>query len=356
MHPSENSKYIISSQIGSGSTCKIYQAYDKTSGIRCVAKIIPKPFHDSIQVHERLFNEFQAVRLLNHPNIVKYFDFIETPKNYEFYIEYCSGKSLLDFINENSGLDEQTACFIFRQLMEALSYLHDHNISHRDLKPDNIMIDGNNHIKIIDFGLCSVQDTGSLLLTFCGSLNYAAPECLQSIPYIGCKADIWSSGIILYAMCSCMLPFWSSNTQELMRQIIEDNIIYPPHFSHQLKSLLNSILVKSPSERPSSKEILRHPFLAKKIKEMKEFHSLLPSTNADLTQNATRGFVKVQNKKRAKSLNFDQETKDFILPKLDLTINENFKQCQKPKIRLFTNSAKRVSLIQKYRKRIVGER
>ena len=175
-------------------------------------------------------------------------------------MEYVSGGELSDYIIAKKFLKEEEACRLFQQITDAIDYLGKSGIAHRDLKPENILLDENRNVKIIDFGLSNTYALGELLKTACGSPCYAAPEMIAGKSYFGHGADIWSSGIILYTMLSGHLPFEDRNANNLYKKILEDDFVIPRHISSSAKDVLRNILIKDPSKRFKTSDILQHPW------------------------------------------------------------------------------------------------
>lgn len=151
----------------------------------------------------------------------------------------------------------------FRQIISAVSYLHDNGYAHRDLKPENVLLDKEQNLKIIDFGLCAKPQGGmdSLLLTSCGSPTYAAPELIQGVKYHGSEVDIWSMGVILYTLlCGC-LPFESDNIDELFKKILRGKYIEPGWLSSGSKRLLRRMLCVDPLKRIRINELIDDPWI-----------------------------------------------------------------------------------------------
>lgn len=138
---------------------------------------------------------------------------------------------------------------IFQQLLNAVEYLHSIGITHRDIKPENILLDHNNFVKLIDFGLSSFYQKNEKLMTSCGSPCYAAPEMLVEKAYDPLLADIWSCGIVLYAMVCGFLPFEDKSTKVLYKKIEEGVYEEPKHLSLVVKDLLKKILQIDPAKR-----------------------------------------------------------------------------------------------------------
>ncbi|NWR22243.1 MELK kinase, partial [Emberiza fucata] len=147
-----------------------------------------------------------ALQDLSHQHICQLYHVIETPKKIFMVLEirngYCPGGELFDYIISKDHLSEEEARIFFRQIVSAIAYVHSQGYAHRDLKPENLLIDEEHNLKLIDFGLCA-KPKGGLdyhLNTCCGSPAYAAPELIQGKAYIGSEADIWSMGLLLYAL------------------------------------------------------------------------------------------------------------------------------------------------------------
>ena len=130
-------------------------------------------------------------------------------------MEYVSGGELFDYIVKKQKLKEEDACKFFQQILSSIEYLHELGIVHRDLKPENLLLDYQNNLKLVDFGLSNTYKQGETLKTACGSPCYAAPEMIEGKLYLGSRVDIWSSGVILFAMVAGYLPFEDKDTGKL---------------------------------------------------------------------------------------------------------------------------------------------
>ena len=203
--------------------------------------------------------EISILKSINHQNIIKVYDVIETKEYYYIIFEYISGGELQKYIQIQGRLNQNTIMKIFYQLILGISYLHNNNIIHRDLKPENILLTKNEEIKIIDFGLAiKLNNNNTLLKSQCGSINYCSPEIIKGEEYNGKLADIWSIGIILYYMNCGDLPFIGKNNKEIQKNIINCKIEYPSNIPFIIKDLLSKILVINPNNRISIKEIMKH--------------------------------------------------------------------------------------------------
>jgi 5'-AMP-activated protein kinase catalytic alpha subunit len=176
-------------------------------------------------------------------------------------MEYACGGELFNYIVKKKRLDEQETSFFFSQIISGLEYIHKNNIVHRDLKPENLLLTENNTLKIIDFGLSNQYKSGQTLITPCGSPCYAAPEMIMGKKYAGLSVDIWSTGIILFAMICGYLPFEDKNNDKLYKKILECKLDFPYHVSNTCKDLIKRILTVNPLRRIKLEDIKSHPFM-----------------------------------------------------------------------------------------------
>ncbi len=177
-------------------------------------------------------------------------------------LEYVEGGELFEHIISNGRLPESEAVRIFRQLIAGLSYCHRFNICHRDLKPENILMDGNRNIKIVDFGMAALQPASKWLTTSCGSPHYASPEVIKAEQYRGDKADIWSCGVILFAMLTGTLPFdGTGDWREVINAVLAGEYSFPPGLSPQAEDLIFRMLQRNPKERIPIRYMWQHPLI-----------------------------------------------------------------------------------------------
>ena len=207
---------------------------------------------------KRVKRELSSLKEAKHPNIVQLYDILETPKGFFIRTEYVAGGELADHIINMEKLSEMEACNFFRQIVAGLEYLHKLRIVHRDLKPENLLLNFDKVIKIVDFGLSNRYDPNELLQTACGSPCYAAPEMIAGKRYYGPAVDVWSSGIVLFAMICGFLPFEESNTSKLYKKILKGKFDIPNFVSREAKDLLEKILHIDPDKRITIKDIKKH--------------------------------------------------------------------------------------------------
>ena len=224
-------------------------------------KILDKTKISNLQDKERINREIKIMKKINHFNITKLYTIIET--KYIIYLiqEYVQGKELNDYLYTKGKLPEQEACKFFHQIISGLSYLHHIGIAHRDFKPENILLTGDNKIlKIIDFGLGNTYKKGQLLKTGCGSPCYIPPEMIKDEKYSAEKTDIWSTGIILYLMLCGHLPFYEEDNQLMYDKIIKGEYDIPKFLSNEAKDIIKKILEVDPKKRLNFEEIKNHPW------------------------------------------------------------------------------------------------
>ncbi|KAM3135268.1 hypothetical protein pb186bvf_012566 [Paramecium bursaria] len=253
--------YIIDKTIGQGTFGKVKLGIHKATGEKVAIKILEKQRIENENDFTRVQREIHILRKIRHPNIIQLYEIIESEVKLYLIMEYASGGELFEYIVSRQRLAERDAGRIFYQLINSIEYLHNIGIVHRDLKPENILLNHASQIKVVDFGLSTLYKQNQKLHTPCGSPCYAAPEMVSGLPYEGLKTDLWSAGIILYAMiCGCV-PFEDPNTKMLYEKIKTHDFALPKGVSPQAQDLLRRILQKDPHKRISIGEIRRHDFM-----------------------------------------------------------------------------------------------
>ncbi|KAL1747950.1 Pkinase-domain-containing protein [Schizophyllum fasciatum] len=207
--------------------------------------------------------EVVVMKLTDHPNVLRLYDVWETSTDLYLILEYVQGGELFDHICNHGRLSADEGARYFQQIISAVEYFHRFDIAHRDLKPENILLDQAGNIKIADFGMATLQASGSLLTSACGSPHYAAPELLvDSATYDGSAADVWSCGVILYAMIVGTLPFDDPELETLFDLISAVNYVLPSDIDALAQDLISKMLVKDVRKRITIPDIKRHPFFA----------------------------------------------------------------------------------------------
>lgn len=233
---------MLSKTIGKGTFGKVKLGIHNLTGEKVAVKILEKDKIQDVNDVERVAREIHILKMIRHPNIIQLYEIIETPKQLYLIMEYASGGELFDFIVKSQRVKEPLACRFFHQIIAGVEYLHKLNIVHRDLKPENLLLDHNQNIKIVDFGLSNMYKNGETLKTACGSPCYAAPEMIAGQRYHGSQVDIWSCGVILFALICGYLPFEDPNTSNLYKKILSGDYTIPKTPSDEAKDLIRNIL------------------------------------------------------------------------------------------------------------------
>ncbi|XP_074985992.1 MAP/microtubule affinity-regulating kinase 3 isoform X10 [Caretta caretta] len=234
---------------------------DSTFGTKIVTVQVAIKIIDKTQLNptslQKLFREVRIMKILNHPNIVKLFEVIETEKTLYLIMEYASGGEVFDYLVAHGRMKEKEARAKFRQIVSAVQYCHQKHIVHRDLKAENLLLDADMNIKIADFGFSNEFTVGNKLDTFCGSPPYAAPELFQGKKYDGPEVDVWSLGVILYTLVSGSLPFDGQNLKELRERVLRGKYRIPFYMSTDCENLLKRFLVLNPTKRGTLEQIMK---------------------------------------------------------------------------------------------------
>ncbi|XP_016109723.1 serine/threonine-protein kinase MARK2-like isoform X7 [Sinocyclocheilus grahami] len=248
--------YRLLKTIGKGNFAKVKLAKHVLTDKEVAVKIIDKTQLNSSSL-QKLFREVRIMKVLNHPNIVKLFEVIETDKSLYLVMEYASGGEVFDYLVAHGRMKEKEARAKFRQIVSAVQYCHQKCIVHRDLKAENLLLDADMNIKIADFGFSNEFTLGNKLDTFCGSPPYAAPELFQGKKYDGPEVDVWSLGVILYTLVSGSLPFDGQNLKELRERVLRGKYRIPFYMSTDCENLLKKFLILNPTKRGSLEQIMK---------------------------------------------------------------------------------------------------
>ncbi|XP_056137058.1 serine/threonine-protein kinase MARK1 isoform X2 [Lampris incognitus] len=252
--------YRLLKTIGKGNFAKVKLARHTLIGREVAVKIIDKTQLNPTSL-QKLFREVSVMKILNHPNIVKLFEVIETEKTLYLIMEYASGGEVFDYLVAHGRMKEKEARAKFRQIVSAVQYCHQKRIVHRDLKAENLLLDSEMNIKIADFGFSNEFTVGTKLDTFCGSPPYAAPELFQGKKYDGPEVDVWSLGVILYTLVSGSLPFDGQNLKELRERVLRGKYRIPFYMSTDCENLLKKLLVLNPGKRGSLQQIMKERWM-----------------------------------------------------------------------------------------------
>ena len=266
--------YLLTQVLGEGTFAKVYQGMHKTTQKQYAVKVLQKAeLVKQEKGKELLFREINVMQCLKgHKHIVELKEIMQTGQNIYIVMEIVSGGELLTKITANVGMPEDEARKYFHQIISAVDYCHKMHIAHRDIKPENIIVHEDGNIKMTDFGLSNLQKineqgtvTDSLRLrTICGTPHYVAPEVITdtSLGYNGFSADIWSCGVVLYAMLAGGLPFRGSKPTSILKRISSAD----PHECEWIPApawtLINRLLTKDPLKRMQIIELVEDPWFS----------------------------------------------------------------------------------------------
>ena len=257
--------YMVQYTLGRGTFGKVKLGVYLPNNEKVAIKILEKNRIVEKDDEIRVKREFDMLAQFNHPNVILVAEIFESEDSFYSVMEFCEGGELFNYIVKKTRLSEDESAYFFYQLICGLEYIHSLGIVHRDLKPENLLLTSDHILKIIDFGLSNYfkENQEPLLSTPCGSPCYASPEMVAGKKYDGFKIDVWSCGIILYAMLCGYLPFEDPDNEVLFKKILECNLEFPSYVKELSIDLINKILVTDPEKRITIPEIKKHPFYLK---------------------------------------------------------------------------------------------
>ncbi|KAG9146611.1 hypothetical protein Leryth_014630 [Lithospermum erythrorhizon] len=263
-----NDDFEILEEIGRGRFGIVYRCFCPLSGDFFACKTISKSLLQDSTDQDCLIKEPKMLHLLsNHPNITHVHKVYEDDNYLHLIMDLCSGEDLFDIISRKGYFSENEAAHIFTQLMAAIAHCHIMGVAHRDIKPDNVLFDSHNRVKLADFGSAEwfgVGDERVKMEGIVGTPYYVAPEVLMGREYNE-KVDVWSAGVILYIMLSGVPPFYGDSAEEIFEAVVRGNLRFPSKcfrsVSSQAKDLLRKMICKDVSRRLSAEQVLRHPWV-----------------------------------------------------------------------------------------------
>ncbi|XP_030807389.1 hormonally up-regulated neu tumor-associated kinase isoform X1 [Camarhynchus parvulus] len=266
-HTKRVGSYLIGRKLGEGSFAKVREGLHVVTGEKVAVKVIDKKrAKKDTYVTKNLRREGQIQQMIRHPNIAQLLDILETENSYYLVMELCPGGNLMHKIYEKKRLEEHEARKYIRQLILAVEHLHRAGVVHRDLKIENLLLDEDNNIKLIDFGLSNcagILGYSDPFSTQCGSPAYAAPELLARKKY-GPKIDVWSIGVNMYAMLTGTLPFTVEpfSLRALYQKMVDKEMNpFPTQLSSAAINFLRSLLEPDPAKRPNIQQALANRWL-----------------------------------------------------------------------------------------------
>ncbi|XP_026202723.1 serine/threonine-protein kinase BRSK2 isoform X2 [Anabas testudineus] len=251
--------YRLEKTLGKGQTGLVKLGVHCITGQKVAIKIVNRE-KLSESVLMKVEREIAILKLIEHPHVLKLHDVYENNKYLYLVLEHVSGGELFDYLVKKGRLTPKEARKFFRQIISALDFCHSHSICHRDLKPENLLLDEKNNIRIADFGMASLQVGDSLLETSCGSPHYACPEVIRGEKYDGRRADVWSCGVILFALLVGALPFDHDNLRQLLEKV-KSGVFHMPHFiPPDCQALLKGMIEVNAEKRLTLEAIQKHPW------------------------------------------------------------------------------------------------
>ncbi|XP_050094051.1 uncharacterized protein LOC126576789 [Anopheles aquasalis] len=260
-----NKHYTTIKQIGKGAYGYVKLSYRNSDRLLVISKFILKEklcsnFMIATEDKKEIPMEIYLLTHVKHPNIVTVFDVFENEKFFQLVMEvHGSGMDLFEFIDRRPAMTEKLGCYIFRQIANAVDYLHSMNILHRDIKDENIIIDQHFHVKLIDFGSATFMQEGKLFSTFYGTTEYCSPEVLAGNKYAGPELEMWSLGVTLYVLMFFENPFLD------IEETLKSDLIIPQEISAELEYVLLALLDKNPKTRITMKQLIASEWLTQEI-------------------------------------------------------------------------------------------
>lgn len=245
---------------------EVFSAIHKGTQNEVAIKMISKTSNYKMDI---IKNDLWVRQKFDNPFISQLFEVIDSKDYICLVLEYCSNGNLVKAISERGKFNEEDAATVFTQLLLAVNYLHNScQVIHRNIRCDNIMFDSHKNIKLSEFGYCQHLEKEAVSITHYGSPAYIAPEVIQGKPY-SFASDVWSCGIVLYAMVCGHLPFYDVDLSTFTHKILYMDITFPIHLSIGIKDLLKKMLAKNPAHRIKAADIFKHPFLSDAVNKMR---------------------------------------------------------------------------------------
>ncbi|KAA8548721.1 hypothetical protein F0562_000405 [Nyssa sinensis] len=270
-------KYRLGRLLGRGSFAKVYHARSLSDNTAVAVKVIDKAKTVDAAMEPRIIREVDAMRRLNnHPNILKIHEVMATKTKIYLIMELAQGGELFTKLARHGRFTEQAARRYFQQLVSALHFCHQNGVTHRDIKPQNLLLDQAGNLKISDFGLSALPEQlqNGLLHTACGTPAYTAPEVFRRQGYDGGKADAWSCGVILFVFLAGTLPFDDSNIPSMYQKIRRREFQFPSWISKPAKYIISQLLDPNPNTRMSIEALMGRPWFKKSLDMESQLHSL----------------------------------------------------------------------------------
>ncbi|XP_030369599.1 uncharacterized protein LOC115634549 isoform X2 [Scaptodrosophila lebanonensis] len=262
--------YELEKTIGKGNFAVVKLATNIVTKTKVAIKIIDKTCLNE-EYLSKTFREISILKSLRHAHITRLYEVMESQSMIYLVTEYAPNGEIFDHLVANGRMKEPEAARVFAQLLSAVQYCHLRGVVHRDLKAENVLLDKDMNIKLADFGFSNHYEEGSPLRTWCGSPPYAAPEVFQGLEYDGPKSDIWSLGVVLYALVCGALPFDGKTILELKSRVVQGKFRIPFFMSQDCEHLIRNMLVVEPDRRYTLKQIMKHRWLSEWVDQLEDY-------------------------------------------------------------------------------------
>ncbi|XP_034654797.1 uncharacterized protein LOC117892575 isoform X3 [Drosophila subobscura] len=279
--------YELEKTIGKGNFAVVKLATNIVTKTKVAIKIIDKTCLNE-EYLSKTFREISILKSLRHPHITRLYEVMESQSMIYLVTEYAPNGEIFDHLVANGRMKEPEAARVFTQLISAVNYCHLRGVVHRDLKAENVLLDKDMNIKLADFGFSNHYEEGATLRTWCGSPPYAAPEVFQGLEYDGPKSDIWSLGVVLYALVCGALPFDGKTILELKSRVVLGKFRIPFFMSQECEHLIRNMLVVEPDRRYTIRQIIKHRWLSEWQSELHEEEgTALPFAGGSMSNSAS---------------------------------------------------------------------
>lgn len=251
--------FEIGRPLGKGKFGNVYLAREKQSKFILALKVLFKAQLEKAGVEHQLRREVEIQSHLRHPNILRMYGYFHDATRVYLILEYAPLGAVYRELQKLSKFDEQRTATYITELADALSYCHSKRVIHRDIKPENLLLGSAGELKIADFGW-SVHAPSSRRTTLCGTLDYLPPEMIEGRMHDE-KVDLWSLGVLCYEFLVGKPPFEATTYQETYRRISRVEVTFPDFVTEGARDLISRLLKHNPSQRPTLKEVLEHPWI-----------------------------------------------------------------------------------------------
>jgi 5'-AMP-activated protein kinase catalytic alpha subunit len=254
--------YRLLDCLGKGGLATVKVGIDFTTGHKVAVKIVDKTKLANPREQVSMAREITIMKLLRHPNILRLHEVHENEEKIFLILELCEGGDLYGHLTKNGAMRPSEAVILFRQIIKGVEFCHKNLIVHRDLKPENLLLSADKKKLVLsDFGLSTgMAGSRNFLKTRCGTVHYISPEVAKGEPYVGMGSDVWSCGIILFAMVTASLPFDGESSIIVLKKIVKGEFNMPVYLPSELKDLIRKMLNVNPNERINIPNIKKHPW------------------------------------------------------------------------------------------------